>query len=606
MSEGVMSKADIEAAQHLQHAHEEPTDFVNRYLFSVDHKYIAKQFLWAGLVFLLFGGVLAMLIRWQWAFPAQPVPVVGNALFPDTGGIITPPAYNTIFTMHGLIMVFWAITPIMIGCFGNYCIPLMIGARDMAFPKLNLLSFWVFLVSQLVVAASFFVELGSAVAGWTTYPPLSSNVGTPGLGQSLVVLALFLIGVSSITGAINYVTTVIRLRAPGMTWFRMPATVWGLWLTSILNALFVPVLGSAGLMLLFDRHFGTQFFVTGAAGGIGDPILFQHLFWIFGHPEVYILILPIWGFLIDFTSFFARKPAYWYRGSLYAMICVTVLSAVVYGHHMFVTGMSPLLGQAFMLLTLTISVPAEILFLNWLHTMWKGSIRMTVPMMFALGAIFVFGLGGLTGIYLGTISTDLYLHDTMWVVGHFHLTMASAAFIGSFGALYFWFPKMYGKQMNTMLSKVHFWFTTAGLTLVFCGQLIAGYAGQQRRLYDPFQYAYIENLHGLNQWTSYFAFMLGIGQLAFIINFFYSVFAGKKAEKNPWGVGTLEWTHCDSPPIHHNFDTIPVVLRGPHEYNHPEVLEKLDRDWIGQCEPWPGDEAEQAPAGREPEAVPAE
>jgi cytochrome c oxidase subunit 1 len=590
MEEKVMTKADIEAAQHLQHAHEEPKDFLSRYVFSIDHKYIAKQFLWSGLVFLLFGGALAMLIRWQWAFPMKPVPVVGKMLFPDSGGAITPPAYNTIFTTHGLIMIFFAITPIMIGCFGNFCIPLMIGARDMAFPKLNMFSFWVFLISQALVIASFFVELGSAAAGWTTYPPLSTNVGTPGAGQSLIVLALFVTGIATIMGAINYITTVIRFRAPGMTWFRMPATVWGLWLTAILNALFVPVLGSAGLMLLFDRTFHTQFFVTGAAGGIGDPILFQHLFWIFGHPEVYILILPIWGFLIDFMSFFARKPAYWYKGSVYAMITVSVLSAVVYGHHMFVTGMSPLLGQAFMLLTLVISVPAEILFLNWLHTIWKGSIRLTVPMKFGLGTVFVFGLGGLTGIYLGTISTDLYLHDTMWVVGHFHLTMASAAFLGSFGALYFWFPKMYGRDTNETLGNIHFWFSVLGATAVFCGQLLAGYNGQQRRLFDPFQYTYLQHLRGLNQWTSYFAFALGLGQLAFIVNIFHSVFAGKKAEKNPWEVGTLEWTDCDSPPVYHNFTDIPIVLRGPHEYNNPEVKKKLGKDWIGQTEALPGEE----------------
>ncbi len=603
----VMNPADIEAAQHLQHAHKEPTSFLRRYVFSIDHKYIGKQFLWAGLLFLLFGGSLAMLIRWQWAYPMQPVPVVGEMLFPDTGGIITPPAYNTLFTMHGLIMIFFAITPFMIGCFGNFCIPLLIGARDMAFPKLNMYSFWVFVLSQALIIASFFVELGSGAAGWTTYPPLSSNVGTPGLGQSLVVLALFVTGISSIMGAINYITTVIRFRAPGMTWFRMPATVWGLFLTSILNALFIPVLGSGGLLLLFDRNFGTQFFVTGAAGGIGDPILFQHLFWIFGHPEVYILILPIWGFVTDFMSFFARKPAYWYRGSVYAMISVTVLSAVVYGHHMFVTGMSPLLGQAFMLLTLVISVPAEILFLNWLHTLWKGSIRLTVPMLFGLGTMFVFGLGGLTGIYLGTISTDLYLHDTMWVVGHFHLTMAAAAFLGSFGALFFWFPKMFGRHMNRTLGLVHFWVSLIGVTTVFCGQLLAGYAGQQRRLYDPFQYSYLAHLRDLNLYTSLFAFAMFVGQLAFVVNFFHSIFAGKKAEKNPWNVSTLEWTECDSPPVHHNFDNIPVVLRSPFEFNNPEVLAKLGRDWISQTEKMPAEAVDDGALDMmDAQAIPAE
>ncbi|HEV8325359.1 MAG TPA: cbb3-type cytochrome c oxidase subunit I [Myxococcota bacterium] len=579
----------------FQHIHPEPTSFLRRYVFSTDHKWIAKQFLWAGLLFLAFGGVLAMMIRWQWAHALpEPVPVIGALFLKHTGGLITPPMYNTIFTMHGLIMIFFAITPILIGAFGNYCIPLMIGARDMAFPKLNMLSFWTFLLSQCLIIASFFVPLGSAAAGWTTYPPLSTNVGTPGLGQTLVVLAVFVTGVATIMGGINYVTTVIRLRAPGMTYFRMPATVWGLWLTAILNVLFVPVLGSAALLLTLDRVFGTNFFMAGAAvtRGGGDPILFQHLFWIFGHPEVYILILPGWGIVTDLMSFFARKPAYWYKGSVLAMTAVTALSAVVYGHHMFVTGMNPLLGQGFMLLTLIISVPAEVLFLNWLHTLWKGSIRLTVPMLFALGMVFVFGLGGLTGLYLGTISTDLYLHDTMWVVGHFHLTMAAASFLASFAAIYFWFPKMFGRQMNTMLGKLHFWFSTPLITLVFCGQLAVGYAGQQRRLYIPYSYDFLKHLLPWNQWTSYLAFILGASQFLFVVNFFWSVFAGKKAEVNPWQVGTLEWT-VPSPPPHHNYDKIPTVVRGPHEYANPEVRKALGRDWIGQTEDLPS----AAPAG---------
>jgi cytochrome c oxidase subunit 1 len=575
----------------LQHIHPEPTSFVRKWLFSTDHKVIAKQFLWAGLLFLAFGGGLAMLIRWQWAYPGEPVPAVGQLLFSGSGGSITPANYNSIFTMHGLIMIFFAITPIMIGAFGNFCIPLMIGARDMAFPTLNMLSFWTFLVSQGMVLASFFVQLGTAAAGWTTYAPLSTNVGTPGLGQTLVVGAVFVTGVATIMGGINYVTTVVRLRAPGMTYMRMPATVWGLWLTAILNVLFVPVLGSAALLLILDRAFGTQFYIAGSSAvrGGGDPILFQHLFWIFGHPEVYILILPPWGFVTDMVSFFARKPAYFYRGSIFAMSAVTVLSAVVYGHHMFVTGMNPMLGQSFMTLTLIISVPAELLFLNWLHTIWKGSIRLTVPMLFALGTVFVFGLGGLTGLFLGTISTDLYLHDTMFVVGHFHLTMAAAAFLASFAAIYFWFPKMFGRNMNQSLGKWHFWFSIIFINLVFCGQLAAGYAGHQRRLFDPYQYTFLQHLHPLNKWTSYFAFALGIGQLPFIINFFRSVFAGSKAEDNPWEVGTLEWT-LPSPPVHHNFDTIPTVHCGPHEYANPAVKKALGRDWLSQTEEIPKSE----------------
>jgi cytochrome c oxidase subunit 1 len=423
-------------------------------------------------------------------------------------------------------------------------------------------------------------------------------VGTPQLGQTLVVAAIFVTGAATIMGGINYVTTVIRMRAPGMTYMRMPLTVWGLWLTAILNVLFVPVLGSAALLLLLDRQFGTQFFIAGAAGvkGGGDPLLFQHLFWIFGHPEVYILILPAWGFISDIIPFFARKPHYWYKGTVTAMTAVTVLSAVVYGHHMFLTGMNPLLGKGFMTFTLIISVPAEILFLNWLHTLWHGSNRFPSPMLFALGTVFVFGLGGLTGLYLGTIATDIYLHDTMWVVGHFHLTMAAAAFLGSFSALYFWFPKMFGKKMNEGLAKAHFWTSVTFITLVFCGQLVAGFSGQQRRLYDPYQYTYLQHLLTLNRYTSWAAFALGISQFLFIINFFRSLIAGEKAEQNPWEVTTLEWTHCSSPPPHYNFHPIPTVLRGPHEYANPEVKKLTGRDWVGQAEELPAAGASPAAA----------
>jgi len=592
-----------------QHIHPEPKAFIWKYVFSIDHKVIAKQFLWTGLMFLALGGTLAMMIRWQWAYPRTAVPVVGQIFLSHTGGAITPPTYTSIFTMHGLIMIFWAITPILIGAFGNFTIPLMIGARDMAFPKLNMYSYWMFFASSILVILSFTSQLGAASAGWTTYPPLSSNVGAPGWGQTYMALAIFATGVSTIMGGINYIVTVIRYRAPGMHWFRLPLTIWGLWLTAILNVLFVPVLGSAALLLSLDRLAGTHFFVAGAAVGIqgGDPMLFQHLFWIFGHPEVYILILPVWGIVGDILSFFARKPAFWYKGSVFAMIAVTVLSAVVYGHHMYQTGMAPLLGLGFEMLTLAISVPAVVLFVNWLNTIWKGSLRLEVPMLFALGMVFVFGAGGLTGLLLGTISTDIYLHDTMYVVGHFHLTMAAASFLGSFSALYFWFPKMYGKQMDQKLGKVHFWGSVVFITLVFGGQLVAGYAGQHRRLFEPYQYTYIRHLAPLNRWTSFAAFALGATQLIFVFNFIKSVLMGPKAEQNPWHVSTLEWTHCASPPIYHNFDIVPTVVRGAHEYADPAVMKKLGRDYLDQVEPGvSAADEDSSDAMPEPEAIGAE
>jgi len=492
---------------------------------------------------------------------------------------------------------------VLIGGFGNFCIPLMIGARDMVFPTLNMLSFWTQFTSSVVLIASFFVPLGAAAAGWTAYPTLSTTIGTPGLGQTMWAVAIFLAGASSIMGAVNYITTVIRLRAPGMGYFQMPLTVWGLWLTAILNALFVPVLGSAGILLIFDRVFHTHFFLAGAmVKGGGDPLLFQHLFWIFGHPEVYILIMPVWGIVSDILPFFARKPAYAYKLTVLSLIAIVVLSAMVYGHHMFTTTMSPLLGQSFMVLTMIISVPACVLFINWLGTIWRGALRFTPPMLFSLGVVFVFGLGGLTGLYLADIPMDLYLHDTYFVVGHFHLTMAAAVFLGSFAAIYYWFPKMYGRTYNMTLAKLHFWCSFIPINLIFCSMLVIGNAGMQRRLYNPNEYASFRHLAGLNGWISTFAFALFFGQVFFLYNFFASVFAGKKAEDNPWEVGTLEWTHTTTPPVHHNFDEIPTVLHGPHEFANPALVGK---DWLGQAEPLPAGTVDAASTAKSAKKNPA-
>jgi cytochrome c oxidase subunit 1 len=566
-----------------QHIHPEPTSFLGKHIFSKDHKVIARQFIWLGLFFLVVGGVMAMMLRWQIAHPGTAFPVLGELLWPQNGGVMPPQSYASFFTMHGTIMIFFAITPILIGGFGNLCIPLMIGARDMAFPTLNMFSFQAAFLAGAVLVGSFFVPTGPAAGGWQAYPTLSTLVGQPGPGQTLWVVSIFLLGSSSIMGAINYITTIIRLRAPGMGYFDMPLTVWGLWMTAILNALFVPVLGAGMILLFLDRVFGSHFFLAGAAitKGGGDPILYQHLFWIFGHPEVYILILPAWGIVSDLLSFFSRKPAFGYKATALSMAVITLLSMGVYGHHMFVVGMSPLLSQGFMTLTMLISIPSAVFFLNWLGTMWKGSIRFTSPMLFSIGVVFVFGLGGLTGLHLGAISSDVYLHDSYFVIGHFHLTMAASVLLGAFAAIYFWFPKLFGKMMNDRLGKWHFWLTVIPITVVFCGMLVVGYGGMQRRLYNYTDYEFLRHLQPVNLWITRAALLLGASQFLFVANFLSSLISGEKASENPWEVGTLEWTVA-SPPPHHNFDAIPLVLHGPHEFSNPAVKGK---DWLAQDEP---------------------
>lgn len=558
-----------------QDIHDAPTTFLSKYVFSFDHKVIAKQFLWYGIAFLGIGGMMALLIRWTLAFPGEAFPVLGMLLFPHNGGVVPADTYAMLFTLHGTIMIFFAITPILIGAFGNFCIPLMIGARDMVFPTLNMLSFWLAVLSAVILLASLFTPLGGAAGGWTSYPTLSTLIGSPGVGQTLWCLSLFVLGVSSTMGAVNYIATIITLRAPGMGYFDMPLTVWGLWLTAILNAIFLPVLGAGLLLLTFDRVFGTTFFLAGAAAtsGSGDPVLFQHVFWIFGHPEVYILILPAWGIVSDLLSFFARKPAFAAKSTALAMTSITILSTLVYGHHMYSTQMSPLLTQSFMMLTMTISIPSAVFFANWLGTLWKGSIRFHTPMLFSLGVVFVFGLGGLTGLYLATVSTDLYLHDTYFVVGHFHYTMAASVLLGGFAGTYFWFPKMFGRMMNERLGKIHFWISMVGLNGIFMGMMVIGYAGMHRRIYNPFVYEFLQNLIPLNMFITISALTMGFGQLFFVYNFIHSMYKGPIATQNPWEVGTLEWT-IPSPAPHYNFKDIPVVKCGPHEYGNPRLTGK--------------------------------
>jgi cytochrome c oxidase subunit 1 len=457
----------------------------------------------------------------------------------------------------------------------------------MAFPVLNTLSFWTMFAATAVLTASFFAPLGPPAAGWTAYPTLSTAIGAPGVAQTLWVVAIYLNGASSVMGAVNYITTVVRLRAPGMGFMRMPLTVWGFWMAAILNALFVPVLAAGAVLLFFDRVFGTRFFIAGStvkAGG--DPVLYQHLFWIFGHPEVYILILPAWGIVGDLLSFFSRKPAYGYRITVASLIAIEILSGVVYGHHMFTTGLSPLLGQGFMLLTMIISVPSVLLGVGWLGTLWRGSIRLATPMLFSLGLVFLFGVGGFTGLFLADLLSDVYLHDTYFVVGHFHLTMSAAVLMGAFAAIHFWFPKMFGRMLNERLGQLHFAITFVTLLTTFGLQLVLGLAGMPRRLVDPSAYAFLRPLLPLNRWVTRSAFVMGFGQLVFVVNFFYSLWRGPKAGPNPWQVGTLEWT-VPSPPPHHNFDQLPVVKAGPHELGNPAVLAALGRDYLVQTEAMP-------------------
>lgn len=562
-----------------QHIHDEPKTFISKYIISYDHKVIGKQFLWYGIFWLLVGGLMAMLIRWTLAYPGVPFPVIGGLLFPHTGGVVPPDTYAMLFTMHGTIMIFFAITPILIGAFGNFCIPLMIGARDMIFPTLNMLSFWFSMASGGLLLFSLCLPLGAAAGGWTSYPTLSTNIGQPGAGQTLWLLSLFLFGASSTMGAVNYITTVITLRAPGMDYFKMPLTIWGIWLTSILNAIFVPVLGAGLILLTFDRVFGTTFFLAGAAAtsGKGDPVLFQHVFWIFGHPEVYILILPAWGIVSDLLAFFSRKPAFGYKMTALSLTAITVLSTVVYGHHMYTTQMSPLLTQSFMTLTMLISIPSAIFFANWLGTIWKGSINFASPMLFSLGVVFVFGLGGLTGLYLASTSIDLYLHDTYFVVGHFHYTMAASVLLGGFAGTYFWFPKMFGRMMDERLAKIHFWTTMIPLNGIFTGMMLMGWGGMHRRLYNPFMYDFIVKLMPLNKFTTYCAIAMGLAQIIFVYNFVNTIFNKKipLSENNPWKVGTLEWDMpCPAP--YYNFKEIPHVKCGPHEMGNPNLPEGKD------------------------------
>ena len=551
--------------------------FVRTYLFSLDHKMIGKQFLWFGLIMLFLGGFLALLIRWQLGYPETQVP--GMGMVPesvwDEGeswlartlpyGVIGPELYNALVTMHATIMVFFVVAPILVGCFGNFLIPLMIGTDDMAFPVLNMLSFWITIVAGVVLLASFFVEGGAAATGWTAYAPLSVKAIYTGVdaGQDLWCVSLIVLGIGSLLGAINYITTIVNMRTEGMTYFRMPLTIWSLLIVAILLLLAMPVLTTALTLLLFDRTLGTSFFLT--EGG-GEPILWQHLFWFFGHPEVYILILPAMGIVSDILSVFSRKPIFGYHAMVYAMLAIAFLGWIVWGHHMFQSGMSPLLGTTFMVSTMVIAVPSAIKTFNWLGTLYRGSIQLTTPMMHSLAFVSMFVVGGLSGIYMTSTPVDIYIHDTFFIVAHIHYVVFGGSIFGIFAAIHYWFPKMFGRMMNETLGKIHFVLTFLAFNGTFFPMHILGVGGHMRRLYNPMQYDFLQPLQPINELITTFAWIMGFTQFLLIVNVVWSLWKGPHAGKNPWQANTLEWT-ATSPPPHGNFSTPPVVYRGPYEYS---------------------------------------
>lgn len=568
-------------AHHGDHAHHEQ-GFFRTYIWSHDHKMIAKQYLVTALFFLIIGGLLALGVRWKIAFPEYPVPIL-NYLLPQgmvVDGVIQPGMYNMLFTMHATVMVFLVVMPLLIGVFGNYLIPLQIGAPDMAFPFYNALSYWLYAISGAIMLYSFFVPGGAAQSGWTSYAPLSTTPAYNGsqLGQSLWGLGIFINGLSSISGAANYITTIVNMRAPGMNMFRMPLTVWSLFITAILLCLAVPVLGAAAAMLYMDLNVGTHFFTSHSGG---DPLLWQHLFWFFGHPEVYIMILPAMGISSEILPVFSRKPVFGYRAMVWAMGSIGFLGFIVWGHHMFVSGMNLVLSATFSISTMFIAVPSAIKTFNWMGTIWKGSIRFTTPMLFALAFVSMFVIGGLSGVFMASTPVDLFVHHTYFIVAHIHYVLFGGSILNIFAGVYFWFPKMFGRYMNETWGKVHFVLTFIFMNLTFFPMHNLGLGGMMRRIADPTQYEHLRNLQPINIFVTISAILLGLSTIIFFVNFFHSMYRGEKAPENPWQATTLEWTLPSPVTLHGNFEQTPTVYHGPYEYSVPG----MDKDFLMQNEP---------------------
>ena len=572
----------IMATSEVVHAHAAPQGFIRKYIFSLDHKVIGMQYFFLALTAVWVGMFLSLLMRIHLIWPNANLPIVGH---------LQPETYLSLLTMHGTIMVFFVLTTAPQGGFGNYFLPIQIGAPDMAFPVLNMLSFWTTFVAFVLLIAAFFVTGGAPLHGWTGYPPLSAVQSTgpgEGLGADLWITSIAIFCAASLMGALNFITTTLDLRAKGMTLMRMPLTVWSWFITAILGLLAFGVLLSAGILLLMDRNLGTSFFlpvivVNGQLMGHkgGSPLLWQHLFWFFGHPEVYIAIVPGMGVASQVLSSFSRKPIFGYRAMVYAMLAIGFLGFMVWGHHMFMSGMSPYSAFAFSLLTMAIGVPSAIKTFNWLGTLYKGRIRFYTPMLFAIGFVSLFVSGGLSGPFLAQPTLDIPLHDTYFVVGHFHLIMGVAAIFGIFAATYYWFPKMFGRMMNEGLGKAHFWLTFIGTYAIFMPMHYLGMAGHPRRYSQLTEVAYLHPLIPLQTFMTYAAFITIGAQFIFVINLFWSMFKGPKAADNPWDATTVEWT-TSTPPPHDNFGGhTPVVNNGPYEYGVPGAA----RDFVMQTDP---------------------
>lgn len=559
------------------HHPEYKLSFWRKYIFATDHKMIGLQYGLTSLCFLLFGFGLMMLMLWQLAYPGVPLPFFGK-FFSEAnmpGGVMLPEFYNQLGAMHGTIMVFMGIVPLAVGAFGNFIVPLQIGAPDMAFPRINMASYWAYFLGGVTMLASFFVPGGAASSGWTSYTPLA-DIAPP--GQTWWIIGMIFLITSSLLGAVNFIVSIFQLRAPGLSFMRLPFFVWAQLVTAFLLLFAFPPLEAAGILQLMDRVAGTSFFlpsglvVSGEAlkvSGGGSSLLWQHLFWFLAHPEVYVLILPAMGIVAEVIANNTRKPLWGYKSMVYSIVFLGFMSFIVWAHHMYLTGMGTAISAFFQATTMIISIPSIVILTAFFLSLWGGSIRFTIPMLFALAFLPMFGIGGLTGLPLGLSSPDIHLHDTYYVIAHFHYIVAPGTIFGLFAGIYYWFPKVTGRKMNEVLGHVHFWPSLICMNLIFMPMFIRGLAGVNRRLYDGgAEYAHAQSTLQLNVLMSYAAWALALFQLPFIINLLWSMFKGKKVNDNPWESTTLEWA-TPTPPPHGNFVKVPEVFRGPYEYSVP-------------------------------------